>query len=315
MNSKSFDIRKWIADQPVDEDLIRYKDTLYPNQTSQFPDLYGKVYTYVLDWHEGKYSYLSDALVTLMGYGRDILDSGIEGFFNVLHPDDTEPLQKVIQKWMEVLLDKKPEEFNSYTANFNYRLRLNSGSYINLLQQPIHVSFDKKSNLVYEAGILIDITRYRNDGNLSLLILDSNQRPIVEYYPKEDFAPQIAETRQLLNKIEYTTALSSDSRLRSVQKVILKNLHNDELDVNYICRELSVSRSNLYKTLKSSCHTSPAELIRSMRLLKSLSHLASNELNISEIAYKVGFQSHSHFTQVFQKKFDCTPSAYRSGVQ
>jgi len=39
--------------------------------------------------------------------------------------------------------------------------------------------------------------------------------------------------------------------------------------------------------------------------------LADVQLNISEIAYKVGFSSQAYFSTVFKSKFSVTPSEYR----
>ncbi|MFU8813688.1 MAG: helix-turn-helix domain-containing protein [Balneolaceae bacterium] len=315
MSGTSFDVRRYIANQPIDKELFKYKKSLYPAHKLGIANQYGKIHTYILDWQQGTYAYLSDSLQKTIGYDDDFHSQGLDAFFKIIHPDDREPMQRIIAKWMEVLLGKPEEEFNRYTANFNYRLKKESGGYLNFLQQPVYVSFDKKGNMIYEAGILADLTRYRNDGNISLVIFDPDHQPILEYYPKEDFMPLIGATRQKMVDIEKLISLRGDNWLRNVQKIILDNIDNDTLNVEFICRELSVSKSDLYRKLESASGFRPARLIRLIRLHESLTFLSSSDHTISEIAYQLGFRTHSYFTSCFQKQFNCTPSEYRTSVQ
>jgi AraC-like DNA-binding protein len=314
MNRKNFDVRSFIAKQPVDMELFRYKEALYPVEIPGITGKYGNIYTYVLDWHQGTYAYLSEGLKKLTGYDGHEKELGIETLFEVIHPDDAQPLQQMISKWMEVLLGKPEDEFNRFTANFNFRIRRSNGAYMNLLQQPVHVRFDKKGSLVYEAGILTDISRYKNDGNISLLILDPDHTPLLEYYPKEDFMPKIGELRQIVLDLERQALSSGNSWFRNVQKIIADNLSNESLDVDMICSELKISRSKFYRQLNNVSGMKPGRLIKTYRLLESLPLLSSREYSVSEIAWKTGFQSHSYFTCSFREQFGCTPSQYRAQV-
>jgi AraC-like DNA-binding protein len=315
MNQESFDVRTFIANQPIDKELFRYKKSLYPAEIPGLTDRYGTIYTYILDWHQGTYAYLSEGLKKLTGYDGQESELGIEILFEIIHPDDAQSLQKMISKWMEVLLGKPEDEFNRYTANFNFRIRKSNGAYMNLLQQPVYVRFDKTGSLVYEAGILTDITRYKNDGNISLLILDPDHTPLLEYYPKEDFMPQIGELRQKILHLEKIPLSAETSWFRKVQKIISENLGNENLDVEMICSELKISRSKFYRKLNSVSGLKPGRLIKIYRLLESLPLLSAREYSVSEIAWKTGFQSHSYFSRSFRDQFGCTPSEYRIQVR
>jgi len=314
MNRDNFDLRSFIAKQPIDKELFKYKKSLYPAEKLGITEKHGNIYTYILDWHEAKYSFLSEGFKKLTGYNDQMIALGIEALFQVIHPDDAQPLQRMISKWMEVLLGRPEDEFNSYTANFNFRIMKNNGAYINLLQQPVYVSFDIKGNLIYEAGILTDITRYRNDGNISLLILGPDYTPLFEYYPKEDFMPQIGEIRQKMLDLENLSLTTDNSWYRKVQKIIYDNISNENLDVGMICQELNISRSKFYRKLEKVSDLKPGRLIKVYRLLESLTMLSAQDYSVSEIAWKTGFQSHSYFSSCFQDHFGCTPSQYRVQV-
>lgn len=83
------------------------------------------------------------------------------------------------------------------------------------------------------------------------------------------------------------------------------------LDVDYLCKAMAMSRSTLNRKLKSLLGISPNDLIRRYRLQKAASHL-SGGMDIATTAYKVGFSSHSYFSQCFKEQYGLTPSDYVS---
>ena len=71
-----------------------------------------------------------------------------------------------------------------------------------------------------------------------------------------------------------------------------------------------MSQMQLYRKLKALTGKTPSQFIRSYRLQKGLELLQQGELNISEIAYDVGFTDPSYFSRVFQKEFGKSPSDF-----
>jgi len=56
---------------------------------------------------------------------------------------------------------------------------------------------------------------------------------------------------------------------------------------------------------------SPVEFIRFLRLQHSAKLLNKSEINVSEAAFKSGFNDLSYFTKCFKKQFGITPRNYR----
>ena len=71
-----------------------------------------------------------------------------------------------------------------------------------------------------------------------------------------------------------------------------------------------MSRTKLYGKVKAVTDKSIGEFIRGMRLRKAAQMLASEEVSVAEVMYKVGIQSQSYFTKSFKKEFGKTPSRY-----
>ena len=71
-----------------------------------------------------------------------------------------------------------------------------------------------------------------------------------------------------------------------------------------------MSSRNLNLKLKKLTGSTPAELIRNMRLKKAVELLKSTNYTTSEIAYHTGFSHSSNFIRVFKQKFGTTPQEY-----
>ncbi|WP_309568346.1 hybrid sensor histidine kinase/response regulator transcription factor [Parabacteroides faecis] len=104
---------------------------------------------------------------------------------------------------------------------------------------------------------------------------------------------------------------SADERFsQKLFDVIEQNISNDKLDVELLCTEIGISRANLYRKLKSITELSPMELIRNKRLEMAAKLLKESEMNVSEIALHLGFNSHSYFSNSFKTFYGCTPTEF-----
>ena len=141
----------------------------------------------------------------------------------------------------------------------------------------------------------------------------------LEYF--EETIKSLLNNRSILRE-HYTSELPTESRSNSSTKIDRKfineftaivesNLSNEDFSVDDICREIGVSRVQLYRKVKALIGYNVNDYILTVRLQKAKFLLADVQLNISEIAYKVGFSSQAYFSTVFKSKFSVTPSEYR----
>jgi AraC-like DNA-binding protein len=78
---------------------------------------------------------------------------------------------------------------------------------------------------------------------------------------------------------------------------------------------MALDRSQLYRKLKSLTDKSVSEFIRYIRLQKAADLLGRKQGNVSEIAYKVGFNHLGSFTENFKKQFGVLPSEFSKNPQ
>ncbi len=103
---------------------------------------------------------------------------------------------------------------------------------------------------------------------------------------------------------------SSNKLVSKVIETIRANMDNTDFGVEDLSREVGMSRVHLNRKLKETMNISPSNLIKSIRLKQAAFLLINNNVNISEVAYKVGFSTHSYFSNSFHDYFGMTPKEF-----
>ncbi|MGA0560567.1 hybrid sensor histidine kinase/response regulator transcription factor [Larkinella sp. VNQ87] len=98
--------------------------------------------------------------------------------------------------------------------------------------------------------------------------------------------------------------------LQKVRAVIDRHLGESAFSVEQLSQEINLSQRQLVRKLKALTDQTAVEFIRNHRLEQAALYLRQNDQTISEIAFRVGFESVSYFTKMFQEKFGQLPSAY-----
>ena len=72
-----------------------------------------------------------------------------------------------------------------------------------------------------------------------------------------------------------------------------------------------MSQVQVYRKLKALTGKTPSKYIRFIRMEKAMELLSTSNLNISEIAYNLGFSDPNYFSRTFQQVYGKTPSSIR----
>ena len=123
-----------------------------------------------------------------------------------------------------------------------------------------------------------------------------------------------AANARLSNPSLSTDSLSTADRRFMSQLVELmdKHLAESDLHVPVLARELLVSPAKFNYTLKALTGETPGNFFRRYKLEKAAKLLLETDDSVSEIAQKTGFATTSYFSTMFKKKFNMSPSEYRS---
>lgn len=94
-------------------------------------------------------------------------------------------------------------------------------------------------------------------------------------------------------------------------KYVEDNISRTELSVEELSRELGMSRTHLYKKTLQITGKTPIEFIRVIRLKRAAQLLHDSRLQVSEVAFQVGFNNPKYFSRYFKEEFGVLPSVYQ----
>lgn len=92
--------------------------------------------------------------------------------------------------------------------------------------------------------------------------------------------------------------------------LIEKHLDDENFSVSVFTREMGMSRSNLFRKVKAISGLNISEFIRHIKLRKAAELMIQSDLQIKEVAYKIGFQDVRYFREQFCKLFEMNPSDF-----
>lgn len=133
----------------------------------------------------------------------------------------------------------------------------------------------------------------------------------------------IFEQRETVRQKYMNTYLSEATELVYSEKdkeffekllgLIDKNM--EIVDVDFLCSNLHVSRTKLYQKIKNVTDQSVGDLIRTIRLSKAVQIMTHEDVAISEVVERVGFQSSSNFSRAFKKEYGKSPLQFLQSLR
>lgn len=104
---------------------------------------------------------------------------------------------------------------------------------------------------------------------------------------------------------------SPDERfLQKAIEVVEENIADADLDIESFSLKVGVSRMQLYRKLHALTNMTVKEFVRHIRLKRAAQMLDQDKLNVSEVAYAVGFKDLSHFRKSFKQEFGMNATEY-----
>ena len=117
--------------------------------------------------------------------------------------------------------------------------------------------------------------------------------------------------REILLEPKDIAVTSADEKfLYRVSDIIEKHIADYNFTVDNFAREIGMSRMQLHRKLNAVTGQAASDFIRNFRLKRAAKLLKGKHGNIGEIAYDVGFNNPSYFSECFKKLFGVLPSEY-----
>lgn len=248
----------------------------------------------------------------------------------ILVVEDNEDMQ-------EVLADVLREQYQVQTAlNGQQALQVLANEPIHLIisdvMMPVMDGFELckivKSNFEYSHVPFILLTA-KNTIQSKIEGLELGADAYIEKpFYTEHLRVQIANLLVSRNKLKEYFAQSPLAQLKSIahtrpdeafleklNEAIQLNLDDRELNIDKLTRLLNMSRTNLFRKIKSLTDLTPNDLINLTRLKKAAALLSEGNYKIYEVAAMVGYGSQTNFGKNFSKQFGKTPTEYQKQMQ
>lgn len=142
--------------------------------------------------------------------------------------------------------------------------------------------------------------------------LIANRKRIKDLWQSGPF-PVVSDRKPKAMESLGTTDIDSDFYRRFLD-ILMKEIGNQDLNVDMIASKLGLERSQFYRKIKSLTNYAPVELIRRLRLQRGRELLLTTDRTVAEIAYETGFSTPAYFTKCYRDAYGETPSQARANL-
>ena len=105
------------------------------------------------------------------------------------------------------------------------------------------------------------------------------------------------------------------SFITKMNEIIKSNFEDPKFSVEDLADKLNLSRVQLYRKVKAIIGINISDHINNIKLEKAAELLKANQMNISEIAYALGFSTPNYFSTAFKNKFGVSPKEYKNDTK
>lgn len=146
---------------------------------------------------------------------------------------------------------------------------------------------------------------------------------IIKPFDTKEFLIQVQNLIELRRKLREKFSLgkfpdSTEAEFSGTEReyigkaiaIVEDQIENSEFSTTNLAKALFMSRSQLHRKIRALTNQSSTEFINRVRLHRATVLLKQNDYNISEIAYKVGFDDANYFTRIFRKYYGKSPREF-----
>ncbi len=102
-----------------------------------------------------------------------------------------------------------------------------------------------------------------------------------------------------------------DEMMQQLMAFIEQRIGDENLKIEEMAEAVNMSRTTFYEKLKSLVGTSPSDFLRQLRMQRAQDLMTRSTMNVSQVAYAVGFTDPKYFTRCFRKATGVSPTEYR----
>ena len=176
---------------------------------------------------------------------------------------------------------------------------------ININHIPVILLTAKNSEEEFNKGLIVGADAYIAKP-FDILTLRNTVCNIIEN--RERVKNQFIQSKEPIKKMKMKS--SDEILMERITKYLDKHLADTDLSVESLAQNIGLSRVHMHRKLKELTGQSARDFIRNTRLKQAAELLSVKKLNISEVAYALGFSNLSHFSSAFKEFYGVSPKEY-----
>ncbi len=233
-----------------------------------------------------------------------LLKSSVSDYYSVLSASSgTEGLRVAQEQEVDLVLsDFMMPEMNGAELCEQLKNEVNTSHIPFVL---ITASHEESTRFLgYESGVDSVLTK-----PLTIKVLLARINKLLK---KKEETFKVLKKGDVFEPTEFRITTLDEQFLEKAKNMVEKHMEDQEFSVKVLQQEMGLSHSMLYRKIKGILGITPNEYIRNIRLSRAAQMLEADEkLNISDVAFKVGFNDLSYFGVCFKKQFGLTPRDFQ----
>lgn len=103
---------------------------------------------------------------------------------------------------------------------------------------------------------------------------------------------------------------NDDALMERVMRSINSNMSDPDFNIDTLANEVGISRAQLHRRMKEITGISSGKFLRNLRMEQAARLLREGKVNVSQVAYKVGYADQAHFSTAFKMHYGMSPTDY-----
>ena len=113
-------------------------------------------------------------------------------------------------------------------------------------------------------------------------------------------------------RLEAPEIVDTDQKMmEQLMEYLESHISDQDLKIEDMADAVNLGRTVFYGKIKSIVGMAPFDFLRHIRMQRAEDLISRSQMNISEVAYAVGFTDPKYFTKCFKKETGMTPTEYR----
>ena len=103
---------------------------------------------------------------------------------------------------------------------------------------------------------------------------------------------------------------NNDALMERIMRSVNAHMSDTDYNVDTLAEDVGISRAQLHRKMKELTGISSGKFLRNLRMEQAARLLRESKVNVSQVAYNVGYSDLAHFSTAFKSYFGQSPSEY-----